>query len=414
MKILVISVKYPPDHTGGYELRVKDIMDGLSSRDHHVLVLTTKKGKKTGRKNERSFYDVKRKLHNRNDARFFLKEVFYDLLDTRTVEREIKRFEPDLIYLGHTYPLTKQLLPYLAGINIPVFYDEGGNGLKGAWTERGRWFTFTGDWQSSKPILNHLKPYVVKAVKALSQGRISEDWQWPERMQIMFNSALNLENARSFGVPVKNARVIHSGVDTDKFSFKARDGFSSPLRIIIPGRIEEKKGQLDGVRLVHTLQEHGVEAVLTLVGPIAQDEYLERIKAEITQYGLSDKVKFRSFCDQQEIITLYHQSDICFFTSYHHSGFSRVPLEAMACGCLVISYGNEGSDEIILNGENGFLIGAGDVKNVTQLVIDLFSHDISYQKTITKARDLVVHSHSMAAYINRIEEILYEVLNKAA
>lgn len=405
MKILVISSHHPPYHMGGYELRIKDIMDGLAKRGHQILVLTTHKRKKASQRNECSDYEVKRKLNNRNHALFFPKELLFDLLDTRNIKREIKRFEPDLIYLGHTYPLTKQLLPYLANQERPIFYDEGGNGLKGAWTEHGRWFRFCGEWQSTFPLLNKLKPFVIKAVKALSRGRIIENWHWPKDMQIMFNSALNLENARSFGVPVDNARVIHSGVDTEKFTFKARDSLSSPLRIIIPGRIEEKKGQLDGVRLVHALRAHGVDAVLTLVGSIAQEAYFERIKAEIALYGLLSKVIIQPFADQDELVALYHQSDICFFSSYHRSGFSRVPLEAMACGCMVISYGNEGSDEIIHNGKNGFVVNAGEISTIRELVASLINLKEIYSSIINFANQLIKSENLMNLYIQKINEL---------
>lgn len=401
MKILVISAIYPPDHTGGYEIRIKDIVSGLAERGHILQVLTTKARKKITQ--EQSAYRVFRVLHNRYTAKFFPKEVLFDLLDTNILQKTIKKFKPDVIYLGHTYFLSKAILPYLAGISIPLVYDEGANGLKGAWTERGRWFRFCGEWQCTFPLVNKLIPFVIKAVKALSRGRIMENWQWPENMRIMFNSALNLENARSFGVPVDNARVVHSGVDTEKFTFKARDGLSSPLRIIIPGRIEEKKGQLDGVRLVHTLQAHGVEVVLTLVGSIAQKEYFERIKAEIAQYGLLGKVIIHPFITQEELVSLYHQSDICYFSSYHHSGFSRVPLEAMASGCLVISYGNEGSDEVIIQRENGILLDEGDIEGGYDLVSRLFKLPGLYLSLISNAHQLIEKDYCLITYIDTIE-----------
>jgi hypothetical protein len=42
MRILTISAFYPPYTYGGYEIRIGDIMDGLSARGHKIHVLTTK------------------------------------------------------------------------------------------------------------------------------------------------------------------------------------------------------------------------------------------------------------------------------------------------------------------------------------------------------------------------------------
>ena len=42
MRILTISAFYPPYTYGGYEIRIGDIMNGLSARGHEICVLTTK------------------------------------------------------------------------------------------------------------------------------------------------------------------------------------------------------------------------------------------------------------------------------------------------------------------------------------------------------------------------------------
>ena len=126
MKILVISAHYPPFHLGGYEIRVKNIIDQLSCRGYEICVLTNKTLDKNKQDNQKQNYSVIRKLHTRHQAKFFPKEIQFDLLDTRLLEKQIQVFKPDVIYLGHTYPLSKALLPYLAAQNIPLVYDEGG------------------------------------------------------------------------------------------------------------------------------------------------------------------------------------------------------------------------------------------------------------------------------------------------
>lgn len=410
MKILAITAQYPPDHAGGYELRVKDILDRLASAGNEVSVLTTKPSQKPLTSYKSSNYPVKRILFNRYKAKWFSRELLQDLLDTKTLEREILDYKPDLIYLGHTYPLTKQLLPYLASIQIPIVYDEGGNGLKGAWTDHGRWFEFVGDYRSRFGLLNIVKPAVVRLVLWTSRGRIKSKWSFPDRMKIFFNSELNRGNAKFYGVPVENAHVIHSGVETEKFTFVPKLNLSNPLKILIPGRIEIKKGQLDGVTLVNELSNRGIEAELFLVGPSSIDGYADIVKTEIYKLNLTGKVHFVSMVDQDQMVEMYHQADICFFSSYHHSGFSRVPLEAMACGCVVISYGNEGSDEIIRNKENGFLVTQGDVLAVTEIVTELINDGDLVEKIEINARTCIESKHSLQIYISQIEQLVKNTL----
>lgn len=406
MKILTIIAQFPPDHAGGYELRVKDVMDRLASAGNRVSVLTTKPSQKTLTRYESSKYSIKRILFNRYKAKWFPRELLQDLLDTKTLEREIVEFKPDLIYLGHTYPLTKQLLPFLASLQIPIFYDEGGNGLKGAWTDHGRWFEFARDYRSRFRLLNIVKPAVVRLVLWMSAGRIKNKWSFPDRMNIFFNSELNRSNAKFFGVPVENTQVIHSGVDTEKFTFIPKQNLSNPIKILIPGRIETKKGQLDGIALIHELSNRGIEAELLLVGPSSLDGYADLVKNEINKLDLVEKVHFVPMVDQDQIVELYHQADICFFSSHHQSGFSRVPLEAMACGCVVISYGNEGSNEVIRHGENGFLVTQGEVSAVTDIVTELVNDDGLVKKNVINARACIEGNYSLEIYISQIEQYI--------
>ena len=201
MKILVITARFPPDHLGGYGLRIKEIMDGLFERGHKIEVLTSVSDRRGTIENQSSAYPVHRKLHDRSQARFFPKEVLFDLIDTKFIDKRVKKYEPAIIYLGHFYNLSKAILPYLGDLNIPIVLDEGGSGLIGAWTENGRWFRFTGSYRSKYPFLNWLKPFVVEIVCLLGHGRIKRQWQMPENIHVIFNSNSNYIRTLSRGVP---------------------------------------------------------------------------------------------------------------------------------------------------------------------------------------------------------------------
>lgn len=406
MRILTITSDHPPHHAGGYELRVKDIMNGLSARGHEVLILSTKPKKKLKSKRDGSTYIVKRLLHDRNQARFFPKELFFDIIDTRVIEKNIKEFHPDVIYLGHTYILSKAILPYLAGLKIPIIYDEGGNGLKGAWTEHGRWFRFCGDYQPKIKALSLVKPAVIKLVLWLAKDRIQQKWCWPEGMKVIFNSQSNLDHSLSFGVPANNAKVIHSGIDLDKFHLITQQQFEQPIRIICPGRLEQRKGQLDAIKLIDRLMKIGINATLTLVGKSYSKNFLERLNFKVSAIGLQKQVRILGMINQEEMVRLYQNSDICFFTSKQKAGFSRTPLEAMACGSIVISYGNEGSNEIIIDGENGFVVNEGSIEDVAAIIRNLVNSPKIVSRIITNARKTVEDKFNLEKYILNVEDLI--------
>jgi len=406
MKILTITAHYPPCHFGGYELRIKDIMDGLTAKGHIIQVLTTVAKKNPLVNSSTPSYPIIRKLHNRDTAKFFPKEILFDLLDTRTLEKQITEFKPDLIYLGHIYVLSKALLPYLARLNTPLVLDEGGASLKGAWTDHGRWFRFTGDYGEGNLLIRMLKPLVIKFICWLSKGRIRRTWRWPEHINLIINSQHNFDQLRNLGIPLNNATVLHSGIDLAKFPYNPTQSMELPIKIICPGRLETRKGMLDAVHLLRYLIDNGIDGHLTFSGETGSEEFKYKLVTEIKAANLQDKVTFYRMLSQEDLITLYHQSDICFFPSYQEMGFSRTPLEAMACGCLVISYGNEGSDEILQHGVNGFIVQPDEFQHIVNLIRNLISRPNKIRKVIKYAREEIEKGYSQNLYLEQIEAYL--------
>lgn len=408
MNILAISSRHPPYHFGGYELRIKNILDEFHLRGHTLSVITTIPEKDPGMKIETSAYPVYRKLHVRLAFRNFLEEIYYHLIDLEYIDQQIRRFRPDVIYLGHTNILVKVLLSYLAGLSIPIVYDEGGSGLIDAWEEKGRWFHFANDYRSPYKLLNWLRPLVVELVCRLSSGKIKRSWSLPAQMQVIFNSNLNSRNAHQKGVPLTRHCIIHSGIDSERFHFLDKPAISDPVWIIVPGRWERRKGQLDALQLLDALIRSGIKAHIRLIGEIWDRAYADELKQQISQKNMTSYVSIVSMLSHESLVNLYHQSDFCFFPSYFGTGFSRVPLEAMACGSLVLSYGNEGSDEIIRHGENGFLFKPGALDEIVKVVRELYLQPERYKALLRQARHTIEQGYSLPRYVDSVERVLIQ------
>lgn len=406
MKILVITARHPPYHFGGYEIRCKNIMDELFSRGYEILVLTSVKEVAENQSHDNSNYKVFRKLHLRHKTRGFIDEITSDFLDLEILEGAIRRFHPDVIYLGHITLFSKALMPYLAECKIPIVYDEGGSGLIDSWMERGIWFYFIERYTSKHSILNFIKPFVINVIRLISRHKIKPQWMWPRNMHVFFNSELNRKNAIDCGVPIQGGQIIHSGVDINKFFYRSRSDLGHPLLFILPGRVEPKKGQLDGVRLVAKLIESDVVCKMTIVGDEWSASYHKELIDEIEQLHLKEKVQLMPMIMQQKLADLYQTADICFFPSYFKTGYSRVPLEAMACGSIVISYGNEGSDEIIKDRQTGFIVPAGNLQFIAEIVRDLISNPGMVCDIREAARNEIEEYCSLDRYVSNIERFI--------
>ncbi len=182
--------------------------------------------------------------------------------------------------------------------------------------------------------------------------------------------------------------------------------------IIYPARIEPRKGQLDALKLIQELLNKDVDADLYLYGDI-RETFLPELERVITTFSLRDKVYINPQIPHEELIQCYQKSDICFFPSYWEDGLSRVPMEAMASGCIVISYGNEGSNEIIRNRENGFLVHAGHYDEIIRIIKELLSDPELVKSIQQQARKDIEDKYSIQKYIDKVEKQLTQMIENA-
>lgn len=428
MKILFISSFFPPYEYGGYEIRIKNIVDNLLKKNHHVVVISTKPGKTKKRELNKINYVVIRKLHYISLQMDFIekmttyklthklgvilavgRQILRDIRDLNLINRVVDRFHPDLIYLGQILPLTRTLLPYLSKIDIPTILDDGGATLPLVNEDRGVWYRLTDPTTYNKNNLRRAFIHLlVFLVGIFSHQLITEHWYWPKRFNVIFRREVNLAVAKALDIPLSSTSVLTSGVDVDQFTFIRKNNINYPLTIILPARIEPRKGHSDALNLIAKINACGIEADLLFVGE-SQSPFINQLNLEIDTLHVGDHVKIFPMLPQTDLVQLLHKADLCFFPSYWKDGFSRVPLEAMACGCLVISYGNEGSREIIRHRENGFLVDPQNYDEIICIIKELASNDYLYKSISVQARQDIERSYSLTYYIDQIESYLHSV-----
>ena len=412
MKILAITAFYPPHHSGGYELRCKDVLEGLKQRGHDILVLTSQCPAGSSCDAHPNEDGVLRRLHHRFEHTPVLSQIISDCIDMALIERVVKDYQPDLIYLWHIQNLSNAILPYFSHQNIPIVFDEGGSNLiyLSRVHKRGIYF-----YQNDRDfvIKKLLKKLVYLFARLASANRIKVNWTWPKHMDIYFNSQSSLDYARMQGAQTDHAQVIYSGIDISEFPYTSNGHLTSPVKIIAPGRIKEQKGLLDAVFLAKELVERKIPVMVIIAGKVQSESYYQEILREISACGLGDVVQCQPMLPQEELSRLYRDSDFCFFPSYYQRiGFSRIPLEAMASGCVVITYGNEGSKEIIQDKETGFLIKEGAIQVAAGLIDDLVDTPHSYQNVIQNARLSIENHYSLDKYVDTIEKYLFDCLQE--
>jgi glycosyltransferase involved in cell wall biosynthesis len=137
-------------------------------------------------------------------------------------------------------------------------------------------------------------------------------------------------------------------------------------RIGLVGRIEPRKGQLDLVRAFALVQRSIRTATLDLVGPVADENYAERLRQEIVRRGLLRSVTLRGRV--RSVPAVVSRWDLCVSLS-SDEGQGLALLEAMALGVPVLARPVAGVEDYFRPGINGIAVRSPRARDVAAAVI---------------------------------------------
>lgn len=195
-----------------------------------------------------------------------------------------------------------------------------------------------------------------------------------------FNKRYMVENLP--GVDPDKIRVNYNGIDLERFvrgwrwPSKAAEGPVEPPSVFALGRLIEKKGFIDLVRAIRRLRDEGLAIRCRIAGSGPEDERLQR---EIDRSNLQGLVELIGPINEQRVHELMHNSH-CFALPCIQAkdgnidALPTVLLEALACGCPVVTTRLSGNPEIVEDRVSGILVDPGDeaglARAIRELVLD--------------------------------------------
>ena len=110
-----------------------------------------------------------------------------------------------------------------------------------------------------------------------------------------------------------------------------------------------------------------------------------QLKARIKELGLETRVTMTGGLAHEAVIELMAKSDLFVLPSWGE-GYGIVYIEAMAAGCISVGALKEGIEDTIKDGENGFLVPAGDIDETERVMRDVFTKGAAYDALREKGR----------------------------
>lgn len=148
--------------------------------------------------------------------------------------------------------------------------------------------------------------------------------------------------------------------------------FHSPLRLCVIGSLTggDSKGQHRAVETLGALRERGVEATLSVVGPILDQAYAERVRLAARRQEVQGEVELTGPVD--DVPTLLREHDILLFCSSQGADVTPLVLmEALAAGRPVIAADVGSVAEVLEDGACGTVVPAEDAAAMATAVLGL-------------------------------------------
>ena len=173
---------------------------------------------------------------------------------------------------------------------------------------------------------------------------------WAHASQVVSNSS-GLRELALRSAPEQPIAIIPNGVDTKKFTPE------TPVQeewIITAGatRVTERKGLDLIIRALPVLLQVHPQLVFEIMG---EGSALESLGDLVTELGVEKNVRFLGRIPSSETPQYYGRAKV-FILPSANEGMSNALLEALASGLPVIVTDTGGSQELVQEGENGYII----------------------------------------------------------
>jgi glycosyltransferase involved in cell wall biosynthesis len=412
VRILFLTNFYPPYQVGGQEQSCQQVVEGLKQRGHATLVLTSMYGTNNTPKEvggiSRSLYLEMDLVPWRHSLTFFTQRKRREKHNLQELERVLEAFAPDIVFIWGMWNLPRSL-PAHAEAKCPgkvvyrfaEYWPTLPSQHELYWRAPGRtWYS-----RLVKRALRHI---------ALAQLRKGNGQQTTLQLaQAMCVSAATRTILVEAGIPVTNARIVHTGLDVNQFPNGGRHPSGAEdhtLRLLYAGRLTADKG-VDTVitAMAHLVSDRRLRCISLAIAGSGSTDYQNYLRLMVTQAGMTDYVSFLGPVPYAEMPRLLQKFDVLLVPSIWPEPFARVILEGMISGLAVVATPTGGTGEIIVDDDNGLLFMPGNAEDLARKIMRLVVDPGLRQRLAQAGQQTVRQRFTMPKMLAEIESYLQEV-----
>ncbi len=389
----MLSWEYPPKSVGGLAQHVKDLTKAMAKQDLEIHLITS------GAEGAPAFEVVDGvNVHRVNpytnlstpDFRTGILHLNFSMLEyTMSLLRTFEEPEPVQLIHVHDWLVAYAGRVLKHSLNIPLVATVHA-------TEWGRNCGLHSDEQ--------------RYISDVEWWLTYEAWK-----VIVCSKYMDKELKRIFQLPGDKIKIIPNGVEPQNFivngrndNFKATYAMPQEKVIFFVGRLVQEKGVQVLLDSVPKILHYQPNTRFLIAGKGPNGQYLQD---KARNMGISDKVQFLGYIDDDLRNRLYQISDCAVFPSLYEP-FGIVALEGMATQTPVVVSDTGGLSEIIKHGSNGLKAYTGSSNSLADNILHILGNPSDAKKYKENAYRDVLEVYSWdkiaTATIDTYEEVRRE------
>jgi glycosyltransferase involved in cell wall biosynthesis len=208
--------------------------------------------------------------------------------------------------------------------------------------------------------------------------------------------------AERASVPPERLPILRCPVDTARYRPDGTPWAGAPGRYIVSvGRVDDERKDYPAlVRAFARIADKHPDVHLVLVGELWPGG---PVKPLVHELGLSQRVIFTGSLEGDALAAAYRGADLFVLTS-RQEGLGIVILEAQASGTPPLIMRCGGGDELIRDGEDGWLIEAGDEEGFAERLHAVLGDDALRRRVADAALTRVRRESSLDAFTSRLAD----------
>ena len=322
MKILITVGIYPPD-IGGPASFVPKIANLYANQGHEITVICLTDSPTEDREN----YKVVRILRHQNLLIRWFKTIFIILRNGHNANLLFVNGLPMESYVANLF-LRKKMIRKIVG--------------DWAW-ERG---------MNKKLINESFDEFQNKKHNLhLEIAKFSRGWTAGKAKLVITPSKHLSTIVQKWGVEEKNLKVIYNGTEIHDSSGADIIASKTPFTFLTVGRLAPWKNIPTIIKALKIYKNEGIQFKFYIVGSGPEEDNLKKL---VNANGLQNEVEFTGQLKKTELFEYYKKANI-YIQASSYEGLPHVILEAISHKLSIISTPIGGTNEILLDGKNGWV-----------------------------------------------------------